>query len=77
VAIGFADSELESDRLPGWDKNSISYGYHGNDGRKLANGERSVNYAAQYTAGDVVGCGINFYDGTVYFTKNGISLGMF
>jgi len=33
-----------------------------------------VPYAATYGPGDVIGCGIDFEHGTIYYTKNGVML---
>jgi len=33
------------------------------------------NYGPPFTTGDTVGCGINFFNGTAFYTKNGICLG--
>lgn len=36
---------------------------------------RGVDYGPLYSTGDVVGCGLNVLEKTVFFTKNGVNLG--
>ena len=63
-------------RLPGWDQNS--YGYHADDGflfRGLG-GVGGLEYGPTFTTGDTVGCCVNFRTNTVFYTKNGLSLGV-
>lgn len=43
--------------------------YHRDDGEGL-------KYSVTYHANDTVGCGINRQTGKVFFTKNGVYLGM-
>ncbi|KAG2220552.1 hypothetical protein INT45_004158 [Circinella minor] len=69
IGIGFCTEESGLDRLPGWDDES--YGYHGDDGHFFAGSSRGKEYGPCFTTGDVVGCGVNFAEGTAFFTKNG------
>jgi hypothetical protein len=48
--------------------------YNGVDGQKYATSSSGV-YGPPYTAGDIVGCGVDFSTNTAYFTKNGEHLG--
>jgi len=65
--------------MPGWDTACApTWGYHGDDGRKFepSSEDMGVPYAATYGPGDVIGCGIDFVHGSIYYTKNGIALRM-
>ena len=61
--------------MPGW--KSGSWGYHGDDGNKFDQLGIGIRYSEPYGANDVVGCGINFHTGRVFFTKNGYNLGTY
>ena len=58
---------------PGWEPNS--FGYHADDGNAFCQTGTGKAYGPTYTTGDVVGCGINFVDNTIFYTKNGAHLG--
>ena len=58
--------------LPGWDSN---WGYHGDDGRSFTGTGWGARFGPTYGPGDTVGCGVDFRDGTVYYTVNGRYLG--
>jgi len=58
---------------PGWEPNS--YGYHADDGHSFNQTGTGRSYGPTYTSSDVVGCGINFIDNTIFYTKNGVHLG--
>ncbi|KAG0636268.1 concanavalin A-like lectin/glucanase domain-containing protein [Tuber brumale] len=75
VAIGICtDVAPLEDQLPGWsDLGSISY--HGDDGKFFHNGDGSEIYGPTYSAGDVIGCGVDFANDRIFFTKNGEFLG--
>ena|ERR1043166_3545497 len=57
----------------GWELNT--FGYHGDDGKKFRSFYTGRDYGPPFTAGDTIGCGINFYNRTAFYTKNGICLG--
>lgn len=64
---------------------SLSYGFRGDKGEKfhgnIAAGPQGrpspggQAYSQPFGAGDTVGCGLNYFDGSVFFTKNGRNLG--
>lgn len=58
--------------MPGW--SSSSWGYHGDDGKSFPESGTGTPYGETFGTGDIIGCKISL-DGTVSFTKNGISLG--
>lgn len=74
ITLGLATEEFQLDKIPGWVADS--YGYHGDDGQAFHNSGQGKPWGPRYTAGDVVGCGINFQTGEVFFTKNGEFLGV-
>ncbi len=73
IGIGFADKAVALTRTPGWEPNS--YGYHGDDGHFYASQNVGKHYGPTFTAGDVIGCGLNFRTSSIFYTKNGEHLG--
>ena len=69
--------------MPGWWSGVESYGYHGDDGKffALSNPGPSIYYSFDghfgptYGPGDVIGCGVDLTNHTLFFTKNGEFLG--
>jgi hypothetical protein len=61
-------------RLPGWEPDS--WAYHGDDGHSFCCQSSGKSYGPRFTAGDIIGCGVNFRTGSAFFTKNGDHLGM-
>lgn len=58
----------------GWEPNT--FGYHGDDGKKFrSSSSKGHNYGPPFTTWDTIGCGINFFNKTAFYTKNGICLG--
>ena len=62
--------------MPGWLRNGApTWGYHGDDGKAFANTDcTGEKYSVGYGPGDTIGCGVNFKDGTIFYTKNGTLL---
>ena len=51
-----------------------SWGYHSYNGYFYClEGEKQ--YGPLFTTGDTIGCCLNFINGTVFYTKNGVNLG--
>lgn len=50
------------------------FGYCGSDGT-ISAGSQFNDYSTAYGRDDIIGCGINFVDGSIFFTKNGIFMG--
>ncbi|CAF0743277.1 unnamed protein product [Didymodactylos carnosus] len=73
MGIGLSTSEVNLNRLPGWDKGS--YGYHGDDGHSFCSSGSGIVYGPTFTTGDFVGCCVNFLDNTCFYTRNGYNLG--
>ena len=59
---------------PGW--NQESYGYNGDDGRRYTQGI-GTQYGECFGVGDTIGCGIDYLNKTIFFTKNGEPLDAF
>ena len=78
IGIGLSGMGSSLYGLPGWRQGS--YGYHGDDGKKFARrmetGGMGKRYAETFTTNDVIGCGLNVFNGSCFFTKNGICLGL-
>ncbi len=76
VCLGFAAKNVSLARPPGWEQES--WGYHGDDGDIYSGGNVGKKYKdTTFSAGDVIGCGVNFRTGQAFFTKNGLNLGWF
>lgn len=73
MGIGLSSLEMNTNRLPGWDKSS--YGYHGDDGNAFGGSNTGEIYGPTFTTGDVIGCGLNLIEGSCFYTKNGHNLG--
>ncbi|KAH8601031.1 hypothetical protein B0O99DRAFT_589892 [Bisporella sp. PMI_857] len=73
IGIGFSGRGVALSRLPGWEPDS--WAYHGDDGHSFCCQSSGKHYGPPFTAGDIIGCGVNFNTGYAFFTKNGDFLG--
>ncbi|KIL85875.1 serine threonine-protein phosphatase 6 regulatory ankyrin repeat subunit a [Fusarium avenaceum] len=71
IAIGFCQSKVEKNRVPGWDKGT--WAYHSDDGGLFIETDWStVNHdEAICKQGDVMGVGLSMETGGFYCTRNG------
>ncbi|CAG8465491.1 2339_t:CDS:2 [Ambispora gerdemannii] len=74
IGIGFCGKNVQLMRLPGWELQS--WGYHGDDGNSFCCSGTGKTYGPKFTTGDTIGCCINFRDGTAFYTKGGVNLGI-
>ncbi|KZP14962.1 SPRY-domain-containing protein [Athelia psychrophila] len=76
ISIGLSAGGVKLSRLPGWEKHS--WGYHADDGYAFAADKNGRPFGPTYgtsgTAGDIIGCGIDFASHTMFYTKNGTLL---
>jgi len=73
ITIGLTDKLFILNRQPGLEANT--YGYRAEDGKKFLGSSRGEPYGPAYGKDDVVGCGINYVKGEIFFTRNGVNLG--
>jgi len=73
IAIGLTLTHKNPEGMVGW--STGQWGYHGDDGKFFISRQKGLEYGPIFSVGDVVGCGV-LSDGTVYFTINGIFLGL-
>lgn len=73
IGVGFTDAGAKLGRQPGWEPGT--YGYHGDDGRAYHARGSGDPYGPRFGAGDVVGAGIDWEAGSIFFTRNGAHLG--
>lgn len=73
VCMGFGPKTAALTRPVGWENDS--FGYHGDDGNVYIGSQNAKHYGPGYTTNDIVGCGINFLNKTIFFTRNGVNLG--
>ncbi|RIB16693.1 concanavalin A-like lectin/glucanase domain-containing protein [Gigaspora rosea] len=74
IAIGFCTKSAELNKLPGCGKDS--WGYHSDDGNFFDCSEIEEPYGPTFKTGDTIGCCLDFRNNTVFYTKNGINLGI-
>ncbi|KAG0339440.1 hypothetical protein BG000_002128 [Podila horticola] len=58
----------------GWEPQS--WGYHGDDGNSFGGCGNGRPFGPVFTTGDTIGCGVNFRDMSLFYTKNGAYLGV-
>ncbi|KAI8979333.1 concanavalin A-like lectin/glucanase domain-containing protein [Mycotypha africana] len=73
IAIGFSKQAYNFDRFPGWEPDS--WGYHGEDGKLYAGQGLGISYGPKWGSGDIIGCGVDYRNKSLFYTKNGRYLG--
>ena len=75
IGVGFSGAKASLEKLPGWEPDS--WAYHGDDGKIFSCQPTGTgkHFGPTFSSGDTIGCGVNFMDGTAFFTKNGDFLG--
>ncbi|RIB28880.1 concanavalin A-like lectin/glucanase domain-containing protein [Gigaspora rosea] len=61
--------------MPGQENGLWGCGYHGDDGNSFCSGSGEP-YGPTYTVGDIIGCYLNFLKKIIFYTKNGVNLGI-
>ncbi|KAF9578098.1 hypothetical protein BGW38_006303, partial [Lunasporangiospora selenospora] len=74
IGVGVCTASVVLDRLPGWEPQS--WGYHGDDGNSFGGCGNGRSFGPVFTTGDTIGCGVNFRDMSLFYTKNGVYLGV-
>lgn len=73
-AVGLVSKDYATDKMPGWEAESI--GYHADDACAFHNTGWGRQWGKRYSDGDIVGCGILWETGEVFYTLNGEFLGV-
>ncbi|PSR72271.1 hypothetical protein PHLCEN_2v11863 [Hermanssonia centrifuga] len=55
---------------------SNSWRYHSSGRFSIGNGDMIGAFGPAYEAGDIVGCGVDFYNRRIFFTQNAVLLGI-
>jgi len=64
-------------RLLGFDDDGISFGYHADDGNTFPeHSSKEMDDGETYGEDDVIGCGYDHAKKSVFFTRNGLYLGI-
>ena len=85
VAIGFSTDAAKWIDFPGWTPKPnaptvSSWAHHGDDGWFGASDRRKwpeSTYGLHYGPGDTIGCGLDVGAKMIFFTRNGVRLGMY
>lgn len=73
MGIGFCTAAANITKPPGLEHHS--WGYHSDDGKAAEDQKPGFDYGPVFGCGDIIGCGLDFTTMSIFFTKNGISLG--
>ncbi|RIB10537.1 concanavalin A-like lectin/glucanase domain-containing protein [Gigaspora rosea] len=74
IMIGFCEKSFNLNLTPGWHDGSWSY--YGVNGYFYCCSKNGSPYGPLFYTGDTIGCCLNFINNTVFYTRNGINLGI-
>ncbi|KAI9661799.1 MAG: hypothetical protein M1821_009038 [Bathelium mastoideum] len=79
VGLGFCTSPAKTMDFPGWAPknnapNARSWAYYADDGGFFDSHSQQRRFGPHYGPGDIVGCGLDFEDQKIFFTRNGEEL---
>jgi hypothetical protein len=73
MSIGLMNRRTALDKLVGWGEGAV--GYHGDDGNIFVGNGMGRSFGPLYGKGDTIGCGIDWINDRIFFTKNGSMIG--
>ncbi|RIB24377.1 hypothetical protein C2G38_2168728 [Gigaspora rosea] len=74
IGIGFCTETAAPKAMPGWGE--YSWGYRGDNGKIFCHSRGGKSYGPLFTTGDIIGCCLNFRLNIIFYTKNGVNLGI-
>lgn len=75
MGLGICTKNSPNEGMPGWVTGAV--GYHADDGCLFEQSGQGQSFGPHYSTGDTVGCGIDFHQNWIFFTRNGTLVGMF
>jgi len=76
LGVGLGDKATPALTIPGWNRGGTTVGYHADNGLKYFKMGHGHTYNTPYGTGDTIGCGYDVNTNSVFFTKNGVYLGV-
>eukprot|EP01122_Echinamoeba_exundans_P003272 TRINITY_DN13397_c0_g1_i1.p1 TRINITY_DN13397_c0_g1~~TRINITY_DN13397_c0_g1_i1.p1 ORF type:complete len:1123 (+),score=150.08 TRINITY_DN13397_c0_g1_i1:71-3439(+) len=74
VTIGLTEEDTNLNHIqPGWVPRT--YGFHGDDGAFFEGNGQGKAFASRWSVGDIIGCGVDYESGAVFFSRNGEYIG--
>ena len=70
IGVGLASAGYPTTDMPGW--KPVSYAWHGDDGQIFRGCGFGTPFSTPWQEGDVIGCGIDFRQAAIFFTRNGL-----
>ena len=74
IGIGLTAEGSLLTSMPGWENHTV--GYHSDDGNFFNSCYQGNKYGPKFGTNDIIGCGLDLNDMSVFYTKNGKYLGV-